>query len=240
MSKDNSYKIEEFPDKVNKFINDQTKYYRSSIHWKYCQICHLPANVKTKINKMLLSGEPMANIELYIVKTYPEIFHDRPKLHTTLINHRKYLPYLLEDVAIKTIFKRARHFIENKDLTTMDNDEKARLISDIEEEIIKEYEDIENDRISMLNLLFKETVPLMLTRLHHEIVQGKAADIKYITDASQVIWKISASMISHGAKTNDTEEDIDYDSLDEKPSNNNRQNILSLTDKINKATKGTG
>jgi Flp pilus assembly CpaE family ATPase len=82
--------------------------------------------------------------------------------------------------------------------------------------------------------MFNETIPLLLTRLHDEILNGKARDVKDLTDASQVVLKMTSmlSIKEDNFEKSTTEELIEYDlNVDTK------SNILSLADKIKNATK---
>lgn len=220
-----------------KFI-DSSNYYKTSMHVRRCKICQLPPAIKTKLNKMILDGVDYGILEHYLLEQFPTIFNSK-FLPKTIESHKKYLPYLISDVQIKSIFKRARSIIENKNIDMMDNNEKAQLITEIENEIISEYSDIENERISLLNVLFKEILPMMVSRLQDEIISGKAKDIKDVTDASTAVWKLTTAMAAAGATIKEEEkEEVDFSKLDLENSKDTKSKVVSLRDSINKATKG--
>lgn len=217
----------------NNFVENST-YYNSILHNKKCKICKLPTKIKQYINKMILSGEELQIIARYLNEQFPDYFKDDENTNKVIRRHKKYLPQLLDDVFVKNIFARAKHILENKDIDNLDEIEKAKLINEVELEVMKEYQDIEHERFSMLHVMFNETIPLLLTRLHDEILSGKARDVKDLTDASQVILKMTAmlSVKEEGIEKNTTEELRDYDL-----NSDTKSNILSLADKIKFATK---
>lgn len=227
-----------YEERYQEFINN-TKYYKTSMHSKYCKICKLPKDERNKIDAKILNGEDPRIIVSYLHSEHPDIFRNHDNTSTKVKNHIKYLPYLLEDVAIKHIFKRARAIIENKDISALNPNEKAKIITEIENEIIKEYEDLENERLSMLNFLFKETMPMILERLHREIIDGKAREIKDIAEAGNIIFKLTTAMSVKGVNSGkeEKEEKVDFSNI-EGDSNTSKENVLSLTERIKKATDG--
>jgi len=224
--------IRTFKDNYNTLVKNAT-YFKSTMHKHHCIVCNLPKDLKLMINKKLLNGENERALSLYLMEQYPEIFKDERNTIRCLKSHKEYLPMLLDDVLVKNIFKRARSIIENRNMNDLNEVEKAEIIASIEEEIVKEYADMENHRISILNVLFKETLPLFLTRLHTELVEGKARDIKEITDASNTIMKIT-SMLSINENALDKEEDNtgNYLEMEKNNKTDTKSNILSLTDRI--------
>lgn len=220
-------------ESYNSFVENST-YYNSLLHSTKCKICKLPNKIKQYINKMILSGEETSIIARYLSEQFPDYFKDNEATNVTIRRHKKYLPQLLEDVFVKNIFARAKHLLENKDIDNLDEIEKAKLINEVELEVMKEYETIEHERFSMLHVMFNETIPLLLTRLHDEILNGKARDVKDLTDASQVVLKMTSMLAikEDNFEKSTTEELIEYDlNVDTK------SNILSLADKIKNATK---
>lgn len=227
----------EFRENYNKLVEDAT-YYKTAMHKFHCKICHLPKDLRLMIDKKILAGEQLRPLTFWLLEQYPEIFDDERNTTTSLRRHKEYLPLLLDDVLVKSIFKRARQIIDNKDLALMGEEEKAEIIANIEDELIKEYADMESHRLSILNVLFKETLPLFLTRLHQELVEGKSRDVKEITDASNTIMKIT-SMLSINENT--LEEDNNKSFLEQENDNNSKEGtkdkILSLTNIIEERVK---
>lgn len=230
----------EFFDSDYESFMKNTVYYQSKNHSKFCKICKLPKEIRKSIDKKLLAGENPATIATYLQTHYPDMLTNPKNYYKMVKTHLKYLPGLLDDVQVKSIFKRARSIIENRNINDMTPDEKAQAISEIEAEICKEYQDVENERISMLNLLFKDIIPLMLERLEQEITVGQARDVKDITSATETIWKISNAMAAANIQEEDKKEDeVDFSKLDETGNGKNtNKKILSLADKITKATSG--
>ena len=233
---------DKFDDNFTKFVNN-SGYYKSQLHSKTCKICNLPKKIREHVDIMLLEDSTHLQVELYLTEQFPNIFKTTSHLKERIDAHKSYLPYMLEDVAIKTIFKRAKYLLDNKNIDDLTNKEKARLVSDVEAELIKEYSDLENERISIVNVMFKETMPMLLTRLHASIIEGSSKDIKLLTEASNILFKISTAMAASnlsGEIKVDEKEDVDFSKLDEEPEStgNYKKNVLSLTDKIKKATKG--
>lgn len=226
----------QWENKYYEFINN-TKYYKTSMHSKYCKICKLPRKERNIIDAKILNGEDPRVIVSYLHAHHKDVFFDKNNTSTKVQNHIKYLPYILEDVAIKHIFKRARHIIENKDISALDGKEKAKIITDIENEIIKEYEDLENERLSMLNMLFKETMPMLLERLHQVIVDGKPKDIKDVAEAGNIVFKLTTAMSVKGVNSGKEEEEekIDFSNMEK---SSDKEKVLSLTERIKKATNG--
>ena len=227
--------------KFSEFI-ENSGYYQTSMHSRYCRICRLPPKVKQKINQMILDGIDYGIIETYLLDQFPEVFKGIKHLKRTIDSHKKFLPFLIEDVKIKSIFKRARYIIENKDTNNISNSERVKIITEIENELIKEYSDIENERISLLNVLFKDTLPLMISRLQEEIVMGKPKDVKDLTDASNVLWKLTTAMATvDSIEKKEEKEEVDFSGLDEEPTvKGTKAKIVSLADNIKKATKANG
>ena len=233
---------DKFDDNFTKFVKN-SGYYKSHLHSRDCRICKLPKKIREKVDIMLLEKADYLQIQLYLTEQFPKIFKTTSHLKELIESHKSYLPYMLEDVAIKTIFKRAKYLLDNKNIHDLSATEKAKLITDIESELIKEYGDVENERISLVNVLFKETMPMILTRLHASIIEGSAKDIKLLTEASNMVFKMSTAMAAYNLSTNIKEdekpEEMDFSKLDEEQENSNyKKNVLSLTDRINKATKG--
>jgi hypothetical protein len=227
-----------FADKYQTFIA-KSGYYNTSLHTRKCKICSLPEKERMHVNKLIMEGFSPDIIITYLVDAHPDMF---TKQYTGKIlqRHKNYLPYIIGDVNIKTIFARAKHIIEKKDLDNLTIDERVRLITDIEEEIVKEYASMENERISLLNVLFKETLPLIMTRLNESIIKGSYKEIKYITESSNIILKMSTAMAAYGLDINGKNTDkkepdtINVNEIDEEKGNI-KENVVSLTDRINKA-----
>jgi hypothetical protein len=234
---------DKFDDNFTNFIKN-SGYYKSYLHTRSCRICKLPKKIREKIDIMILEDSDHLKIQLYLTEQFPKIFKSTNHLKDLIDSHKKYLPYMLEDTAIKTIFKRARYIVENKNIEDLTAKEKAKMISEIEAELIKEYSDMENERISLVNVMFKETMPLILTRLHASIVEGTAKEIKTLTEASNMVFKMSTAMAASNLSTKSIDEEsikpeeVDFSKLDEEPEETLKSNVLSLTERINKATKG--
>ena len=234
---------DKFDDNFTNFIKN-SGYYKSYLHTKNCRLCKLPKKIREKIDIMILENADNLKIQLYLTEQFPKIFKSTNHLKDLIESHTKYLPYMLEDTAIKTIFKRAKYIVENKNIDDLTAKEKARMISDIEAELIKEYSDMENERVSLVNVMFKETMPLILTRLHASIIEGSAKEIKTLTEASNMVFKMSTAMAASNMSTKAIDEEsikqdeVDFSKLDEEPGEDLKSNVLSLTERINKATKG--
>lgn len=229
----------EFDENYNDFIS-KTDYYQVHKHKNTCTICKLPKQILETVNKKLLSGENPDAVATYLYTHYPEMIKSRKdNFQKSVRRHVKYLPKLIDEVNIKSIFQRARKLIENKDIENMNPDEKAKLITEIELELCKEYNDVENERISMMNVLFKNIMPLMLERLQHEIVAGEARSVSDISKATEVMWKISSAMAATGIVEEKEEKEINFNELDETGNGKGtKKKILSLTDRISKAVDG--
>ena len=228
-------------DMENKFqqFTSSSNYYGTLMHPKTCKICKLPRKYLNNINEMLLKGTPQAHVGQMLLEEYPDDF-SQDNISRSVRQHAKYLPYLLEETTYKSMFKRAKRHLKDKNLDTMPVEEKLKIISQIEEEIIKEYSNMEFERISLMNVFYKETLPLMLTRLHNEIVAGEPKGIRDITLASEAVVKMS-QIINNAPSIANEEKPLDYNEYDENKNPNeqeNKEKIVSLTDKINKATEG--
>ena len=231
-----------FDEKYSTFIAS-SGYYKTALHQRRCPICRLPKKIREKINSMLLNGVDYSAIEMYLVEQFPGVFNTR-RAKGQIDAHKNYLPFIVDDIMVKSIFKRARAIVENKDIESMTDDEKIRAITDIEEELIKEYADLEGDRLSMINVLFKEILPMMISRLQNEIIGGTTKGIKEVADASNVMFKLSTAMASFGAisdeKSDEDSGKVDFDSLDEDLNNSIKGKVVSLRANIDKAIGGTG
>jgi len=234
-STDDIVNSELFKEKYNDLV-DKSSYYKTTMHKAHCKICKGDKELRDKLNQKLLNGESARTLTYYLLEMYPDIFNDERNTMRCLNAHREYLPMLLDDVLVKSVFQRARSIIENKDLNDMADIEKAQLIAQIEDQLVKEYSDMESHRISILNVLFKETLPLFLTRLHTEIVTGKARDVKDLTDASNTIMKIT-TMLSIKEDSNEKEDDTSSFLEMEAQTGNTKNKVLSLADKLKETTE---
>lgn len=218
-----------FDEKYRELLETST-YYKSNLHRGKCRICKLPEKIKNHINEMILYGDSYNVIRTYLMEQHGNIFDEHRATRVCIKSHAEYLPLLLDDVQIKTIFKRARYILENNNIDDLEPDEKAKVISDVEKELIKEYENIENDKQSVLAVLFKETIPLMMTRLNKTIIDGKPKEILDISNAGNIMLKMGTALTSYVEK-----EDSNLDYI--KESSDVNENVLSLTEKIAKSTK---
>lgn len=220
----------DYQEKLGNLI-DNSGYYKTSLHKKYCKICNLPKNARTNINKNILNNIDESVLVDYLLDTYPEIFTARDNTLRCVRSHREYLPAIIDDVQIKSIFKRAKDILKDVNYDDLMNKDKAEIITKIEEELIQEYSDCEADKLSLLTNLFRETLPMMLSRLHEEIVSGSSKDIKAITEATNTVLKVTSAL--SGAVFNEDEKELKY--YDESGKKSSKDNILSLSDRINKA-----
>lgn len=235
-----NFEMDYLEDKISKFIHS-SNYYGTFYHSKGCQICKMPKVEKDRINELLLKGKGIQDVKEFVMTEYGNMF-DPANVERCIRQHGKYLPYLLEDVTYKSIFKRAKKHLEDKNPNDLSDTEKLEVISKIEEEIIKEYSSFEYEKMSLMNVFYKETFPLLMTRLHNEIVEGKAKDIRDITEASQTILKMSSVMnqaVSISNVKDEEDQEPNFSKIDEKPESSTKEKIVSLTEKINRAT-GTG
>lgn len=238
--------LTDYQTKLNKFINT-SNYYGTLFHPKQCQICNMPKEDKEKVNNLILKDVGIQYVKTYLLAEYPDEF-DPANVERCIRQHSKYLPYLLEEVKYKSMFKRAKRHLEECEKSTdeLSNLEKIQIISKIEEEIIKEYSSFEDERMSIMNVFYKNTLPLLMTRLHNDIVSGKAKDIRDITLSSESIFNILEKMSKFKsiAQVDDSktekESELDLNKINENPKDNQstKENILSLTDRIAKATEG--
>lgn len=230
----------DFEQRYDKLVKN-AGYYKTHLHMNKCKICQLPdGKIKEKINQMILDNCSISTISLFLKDQYPDIFQTDPKY--TIEKHRKFLPFLLSDVKIKSIFKRARNILNNVDLYELSSVEKAKLITEIEAKLVEEFGEIEDERISLIKALFSETLPLMVARLNESIVDGYGKEIKYLADASSAVVKMSTALSSfhtgigiEDEEKNDKENSINFDELDEDNPGEIKNNVISLADSINKA-----
>lgn len=233
-------KITEYQNKLSKFI-DSSNYYGTLMHPKQCQICKMDREERLKIDNLLLKDAGIQTVKLYLLDVYPGEF-DPANVERCIRQHKKYLPYLLEEIKYKSMFRRAREHLADlkKSPDEMTMIEKLELLTELEEEILKEYANFENERMSLINVFYKETFPLLMTRLHNEIISGQAKNIRDVTLASETIFKMAdsiskATSIGH---VEDKEKELNFNNIDEKPIPSTKEKIVSLTEKINKATEG--
>lgn len=220
---------------VKDFLNS-TSYYYTRLHTKKCRICKLPENHKKVINRMLLEGKSTTVVGTYLIQRFPHIFSDFEHLSMTIQKHAEYLPLLISDVEVKSIFTRARYILEKKDFADMTEVEKAETISEIEKEIIQEYGDIERERMSMLKVMFDETLPMMLMRLNAEVEHGTARDIRDITEASKSMLQMASVLAMTNVKETPNkvtvQDVVEYDDAEEQSG----QKLISLTERLEQST----
>lgn len=217
------------------FIEKST-YYKTSLHMQNCRICKLPRVSRIKIDEMILNGTEFRIIKGYLVEQYPAIFKDEQNGHVIgcVRKHAEYLPYLLDDVQVKTIFKKARDMLKDVNFDNLNSQEKAVTISKIESEMMKEYSDMEHERMSLLHVMFRQTLPMMMERLNDTILGGKTKEINDLANASNTIFKITTALSMPTTSIDDRKEEGIAD--DRTISSNEK--IVSLADKIKQATEG--
>lgn len=219
----------------NQYLNfiESSTYYKTTLHKPSCKICKLPPKIRLKINELLLSGQDYKSIRAVLFGYDPNTFCDESNTNKSLKAHAEYLPLLLEDALVKKMFTRARHLIDNKDLNTMSENEKAKVINDIEVEMMKEWETHEHERNSLVNMMYKETLPLLMTRLHNTIIGGKATDVEKLTKSSETILKIT-SVLANAQVMTDLSNNEDEENKEVTP--DLKKDVISLADRIKKAT----
>ena len=228
-----------------KCINFTAKsgYYNAYLHQKYCKLCNLPEKVREKLNEMILSGKPNNVIKLFLLEQFPDYFSGQ-RINKQIENHRKYLPLLINDVKFKSIFKRAKHITDNLNEFELSDIEKAKVITEIESKLMEEYSDIENERISLVNVMFKEMMPLIVTKLRQSIISGSPKEIKYITDSSSALFRMSKEIAEYNINSikeeKEEEKPLDFDTIEENNSTQDdmdtiKSNVVSLRDKIDEA-----
>lgn len=219
---------------IKEFLNS-TSYYFTRLHSQKCKICKLPENHKKIVNRMILEEKSTTVIGTYLIQRFPHIFPNFNNLAHFINGHAEYLPLLIDDVGVKSIFVKARHILDGKDYHTMDEIEKAETISKIEAELMVEYEDIEKNRLSMVHVLFENLIPLIFTRLQNEIEHGTGADIRAVTDASKNMLQMASvlSMSNVEKPLNISRQDIkEYDGDIE----NKNTKLVSLTERLEQST----
>lgn len=225
--------------------SDIQSYYRIRLHRLNCPVCSFPLEMRKYINIKLFKGVcSFTELGNYIIKKHPLYDDKQYDLVEILQKHKMYNEFLLEDIKHKSIFNRVKYLMKDKEyLEELAPHDKSRLVTQIEKELLIEYYDYKDEKLSLLKAITTNTLPLLVNRINTELKIGTARAIKELTNSlSLTIDTIKElendknklkSKDSKDNKNNENEDDSGMELLDIDSSR--KEKIISLSDKIQQA-----
>ena len=139
------------------------------LHKAACKICNLPPKYRDHINEMLLNDCADSEVERY----GEEI--GIPINCANVYNHRKFLPYLIDDEKVAEMVRKAQE---------IQTGERADIITNMEKKVVLTQQAISHAQNELKATMWNETIPMIIERIEKEAQDGvvPVRDLAYALD----------------------------------------------------------
>jgi len=139
------------------------------LHKAACKICNLPPKHRDHVNDMLLKDCADSEVERYGDKV------GIPISCANVYNHRKFLPYLIDDEKVAEMVRKAQE---------IQTGERADIITNMEKKVVLMKQAVNQAQDELKVAMWGETIPAIVERIEKEAQDGvvPVRDLAYALD----------------------------------------------------------